>query len=143
MLRLNLAAGPRWIDLGHGVRIEVLPMNTELRIRAADANRANLEDEDPIRRDVAYTKSIAALAIIAWEGVAGDGDEAAPVTPENTGALLDVPDLYIAFQQEYVMPGMMVQQEGNASGPSPNGSSAGAAAIVEPAPPPAKNAPSE
>lgn len=142
MLRLNLAAGPRWIDLGHDVRIEVLPMNTELRIRASGKLLDQPEGEDAVKRDVAYTKGIASLAIIAWEGIAGEDDKPAPVTPENIGALLDIPDLYIAFQREYVMPGMLVQQEGNGFAPSPNGSSEGAAATVEPAPPPAKTAPS-
>ncbi|MDH2328695.1 SGNH/GDSL hydrolase family protein [Cereibacter sp. SYSU M97828] len=37
MLRLNLARGPSWLDLRHGVKVEVLPLNTEMRMRASKA----------------------------------------------------------------------------------------------------------
>ena len=34
MLRLNLTAEPRWLDLGHGVRLRVAPLTTALMVAA-------------------------------------------------------------------------------------------------------------
>lgn len=158
MLRLNVNHGPFWLDLIDGVRVEVLPLSTEVRMRATQAialtggkvvasDDADGEIEaadhgpDAITRDIVYMRALAAQAIIAWEGVGDEAGEPAPVTPENIVAFLDMHPLYQAFYIGYVLPGMKVVTEGNGSAPSPNGTSAAGPTIAGPAPESVPNAP--
>jgi len=140
MIRLNLAQGPAWLDLAHGVRVEVLPMTTETRIRASYAiygEDGTFQGDGPTR-DILYAKSIAQNAIVGWEGV-GDADgNPVAVTPEGAAALMDIYDLYHSFRSLYIVPGIAAVMEGNGSTPSPNGTSATATTTAVPAPPPAK-----
>lgn len=41
MLRLDLSRDPRWLDLGHGVRLHLLPLSTALMV----ASRSDAEVE--------------------------------------------------------------------------------------------------
>lgn len=158
MLRLNVQRGPFWLDLIDGVRVEVLPLSTEVRMRATQAialtgGKVVASDDadgeidaadhgpDAITRDIVYMRALAAQAIIAWEGVGDEAGEPAPVTPENVTAFLDMYPLYQAFYIGYVLPGMRVVTEGNGSAPSPNGTSAGAETTAPPVPASVPNAP--
>jgi hypothetical protein len=135
MLRLNLASEPEWLDLGHGVRVRVLPCTSGVMaaargtpaveaLVAAGASEAELA--------LALAKAMAGIAILAWEGV-GDADgKPVPVTPEAASALIDVWPLFEAFQARYVAKGLLLNQEKNASALSPSGTSAGATAIARP-----------
>jgi hypothetical protein len=132
MLKLDLGAGPRWLDLGHGVRLRTAPLTTALMVAARsdptlEALPATASDE---ARALAFAKAIARIAISAWEGV-GDADGTpVPVTPEGIDALLEVWPLFEAFQASYVAGGLLLDAEKNASAPSPTGTSAGAAATA-------------
>jgi hypothetical protein len=136
MLRLNLAAEPEWLDLGHGVGVRVIPCTSGIMaaargsaaveaLVAAGASEAELA--------LALAKAMAAVAILDWEGV-GDADgKPIPVNPEAATALIDVWPLFEAFQARYVAKGLLLDQEKNASAPSPSGTSAGATATARPA----------
>jgi hypothetical protein len=135
MLRLNLASEPEWLDLGHGVRVRVLPCTSGVMaaargapaveaLVAAGASEAELA--------LALAKAIAGIAILDWEGV-GDADgRPVPVTPEAASALIDLWPLFEAFQARYVATGLLLDAEKNASAPSPTGTSAGATATARP-----------
>jgi hypothetical protein len=145
MIRLNLASGPYWLLLGHGVEVEVRPFGTEVTMRVRD------EMPDEIRaailaggadRSLALVKAFARAAIIGWRGVgmAGSDDEVAP-WPEAIDALMARYPFGDTFEREYVTPGLLLDAEKNASAPSPNGTSAAAQPIVPPAPAAATRAP--
>ena len=34
MIRLDLSTGPKWLDLGHGLRLHVLPVSTAIMVAA-------------------------------------------------------------------------------------------------------------
>ncbi|MFU8899892.1 MAG: hypothetical protein ACNA7L_13465, partial [Roseinatronobacter sp.] len=79
---------------------------------------------------VIFGKVLADRAILDWEGV-GDADgNPTPVTPEGIAALLDIWPIFEKFQMGYVAKGLELEQEKNASAPSPSGSTAGAKAIA-------------
>ena len=113
MLRLDLTAEPRWLDLGHGVRLRVAPLSTALMVAARndaalEALPANASDE---ARALAFAKAIARIAVTDWEGV-GDADGTpVPVTPEGIDALLEVWPLFEAFQAVYVSNGLLLDAE--------------------------------
>lgn len=147
MLRLDLHKEPRWLDLGLGVRIEVVPISTHAMsaarrhpgfIAAAQAFRAvqgegegedltALQDsETGDALGIALAKSLARRVILNWEGV-GDADgKAVTVTPEGIDALLDVFPIFEAFQRLYLQPALTLDAEKNASALSLTGTSAGA-----------------
>ncbi|MBP7586433.1 MAG: hypothetical protein KBA72_00665 [Thermoanaerobaculia bacterium] len=135
MLRLDLTAEPRWLDLGHGVRIRVASLTTALMVAARsdaaiEALPATASDEE---RALVFAKAIARRAVTDWEGV-GDADGSpTPVTPEGIDALLEVWPIFEAFQAAFVSKGLLLDSEKNVSAPSPTGTSAGAIATARPA----------
>jgi hypothetical protein len=141
MLKLNLQVAPKWIDLGRGVEVEVLPMDTEIRLIAANAigPREDGETVSP-KRSLAWAKAVAREAIVNWRGV-GDADGAPiAVSPEGVDALLDDFGCYVAFQIEYLNPGLLAAAEGNGSAPAPNGTSEAGGNTAGPASPAARTA---
>jgi hypothetical protein len=143
MIRLDLSREPRWLDLGHGVRLRVAPLTTSLMAAArSDPTVASLA-EGASNETIAVTmaKALARLVVLDWEGV-GDADGVpVPVTPEGIEALLDILPLFEAFQLRYVSKGLLLEQEKNGSAPSANGTSAAATGTAAPAPAPAASAP--
>jgi len=135
MLRLDLTAEPRWLDLGHGVRLRVAPLTTALMVAARSyaALEALPETASDEARALTFAKSIARIAVSDWEGV-GDADGTPVlVTPEGIDALLEVWPIFEAFQATYVANGLLLDAEKNVSAPSPTGTSAGATATARPA----------
>ena len=143
MIRLDLNREPAWLDLAPGVRVLVEPLTTALMMAArSDPGVEGLPetatDED---RALALGRALGRLAIRDWEGV-GDADGAPiPPTPEAITALLDLWPLFEAFQLRYVAKGLILEQEKNASAPSPSGTSAGATDTAPPVPDLAPTAP--
>uniref|UniRef100_UPI0035B398EA hypothetical protein n=1 Tax=Paenirhodobacter enshiensis TaxID=1105367 RepID=UPI0035B398EA len=143
MLRINLDRGPRWFDLGHGVRLQVDPV-TALIVSAARQD-AEVQSLDPAsvsqeQLGIAMSRAIARRVIRDWEGV-GDADGAAlPVSDGAVDALLDVWELFERFQALVIAPAMLVDQEKNVSAPSPNGTTAAAKTTAAPAKGAAKRA---
>lgn len=144
MLRLDLAREPRWLDLGHGVRVLVAPLSTSMMIAArrdVEAAIVDAEGADNEAIGAVMAKALARLAVLDWEGV-GDGEgNPVPPTPEGIDALLNVWPIFDAWQSRYVAKGLLLQREGNGSAPLPNGSSAGAPTTAPIAPAPAPSAP--
>lgn len=141
MLRLDLTADPKWIDLAPGVRVKLRPLNTALMVAArrdpavaaladdAGAGAAVSDDE----RAVVFAKALARVAILEWEGIGdADGEPCAP-TPEAVDALLDIWPIFEAFQIKFVSKGLLLEQEKNGSALSLNGTSAGAKDTAQPA----------
>jgi hypothetical protein len=143
LLRLDLARTPAWLDLGHGVRLNVEPLSTALMIaaRSDPAIEALQEDASDETRALVFAKAIARRAVLDWEGVGDAEGKPLPVSPEAIDALLDVWPLFEAFQLGYVAKGLALEQEKNASAPSPSGTSAGATATAGVVPAPAPSAP--
>lgn len=148
MLRLELARKARWIDLGHGVRLEVEPLTTAVmasarRDSAVAASFAESREAqeaggggEPGARDevgIAMAKAVARRVVTAWEGV-GDADgNPVDVTPDGLDALLDLWPIFEAFQERYLAAGFLLESEKNGSALSPNGTSAGATDTARPA----------
>ena len=133
MIRLDLSREPGWLDLGHGVRLNVLPLTTALMVASrgdaqVEALPENATDEE---RAVVFAKAIARRAVTDWEGVGDAEGNPVPVSPEGIDALLDVWPIFEAFQLAYVAKGLMLEQEKNASAPSPSGTTAGAIATAK------------
>ncbi len=100
MLRLDLVAEPRWLDLGHGVRLRVAPLTTALMVasRGDPAIEVLPEAASDEERALVFAKAIARQAVTDWEGV-GDADgNPVPVTPGAIDALLEVWPIFEAFQ---------------------------------------------
>ena len=142
MLKLDLARTPHWLDLVHGVRLHVQPLTSALMMaaRADPAVEALPEDAGNEALALAMAKAVARRAVLDWEGVGDAEGRPLPVTPEGIDALLEVWPIFEAFQIAYVAKGLVLEQEKNASAPSPNGTSAGATATARPARPRARTA---
>ena len=128
MLTLDLTNTPRWHDLAPGVRVQLRPLTTALMVatRSDPTVEAVPEDASDEERAVAFGKALARRAVLDWEGVGdADGHPIEP-SPEAIDALLDVWPIFEAFQLSYVSKGLLLEQEKNASAPSPSGPSAGA-----------------
>ena len=140
MIRLDLNAGPEWLDLGHGVRLKLLPLTTALMAaaRADEAVESLPEDTPDETRAIAFAKALARNAVLEWEGVGDADSQPIDPSPEAIDALLDVYPLFEAFQLGYVARGLVLDQEKNGSSPLPSGTSAGATdtarAVKKPAP---------
>jgi hypothetical protein len=121
MLRLDLEREPRWLDLGHGVRVHVRPGTTALvmaaRAAARDAGGASDVDDDPSaagRRSAGLLKALGRLAVDAWEGVGDAEGRPAAVTPEGIDALLDLWPIAEALERLYLGPALLLDLEKNA-----------------------------
>ena len=142
MLTLDLTNEPRWHELAPGVRVQVRPLTTALMVatRSDPAVEAVHEDAPDEDRALAFAKSLAQRAVLAWEGI-GDADgNAITPSPEAIDALLDVWPIFEAFQLTYVSKGLLLEQEKNASALSPTGPSAGATDTARPVSKPARTA---
>ncbi|MBP7242394.1 hypothetical protein [Amaricoccus sp.] len=135
MLRLDLTSEPRWLDLGHGVRLCTAPLTTALMVAARSDPAVEVlpDSASDEERALAFAKAIARRAVTEWDGV-GDADgNPVPVMPPAIDALLEVWPMFEAFQAVYVSKGLLLDAEKNVSAPSPAGTSAGATATARPA----------
>ncbi|MFO0992559.1 MAG: hypothetical protein U1E67_11590 [Hyphomicrobiales bacterium] len=137
------------IDLPLGVKVSVRPITTPIWHQAqAFASRAilafiegeeirddlgidrdavpDLDDPDAKEgfRQLLFTQSLARAAIISWEGVLAEEGSPAPVTPAAINELMLVHAFAEAFVIRYTARIIRALDEGNASGPSSNGTSA-------------------
>ena len=113
MIRINLSPEPQWLDLGHGVRLRLLPLTTALMVatRSDPAVQALEADASNDSRAAAFAAALARRAIVDWEGV-GDADGAViTVSPEGIDALLSLWPIFEAFNLHYVSRGMPLDAE--------------------------------
>lgn len=145
MIRLQLSPDPQWLDLGHGVRLQLLPLTTALMVATrSDPEVQSLEaDASNDNRAAIFAAALARRAVVDWEGV-GDADGTViAVSPEGIDALLSLWPIFEAFNLHYVSPGMLLDAEKNVSAPSPTGTSVGATATARPAALNARTAPQD
>ena len=143
MIRINLSPEPQWFELGHGVRLQLLPLTMALMVatRSDPAVQALDTDASNDSRAAVFAAALARHAIVDWEGV-GDADGTIiAVNPEGIDALLSLWPIFEAFNLHYVSRGMLLDAEKNGSAPSPTGTSAGAKALARPVKRGAKTAP--
>jgi hypothetical protein len=108
-MRLKLSKGPRTLDLGHGVQVEVKPGGSAV-VLAAGGQMAT--DSESGR--LAFAKAVGRVAITDWWGVEDEKGETIRPSPEAIDALLDEFAIFLAFERLYVNPTLMVVTEGNA-----------------------------
>lgn len=119
MLRLNLSTEPRWLDLGHGVRLFVEPLTTaimlaarsDLAIVAAATEEEITTSNDDLARIVA--KAVARIVVKDWEGVGDEEGKPVAVTSEGIEALLEIWPIFEAFQTKYIAGALMLDAEKN------------------------------
>ena len=135
MIRLNLTASPSWLTLAPGLRLQVAPLTTALMVsaRADPAIEALPDTATQEELALAMAKAVARRAVLDWEGIGDDAGNIVPVSPEGIDALLEIWPVFEAFQTQYVAKGLILDAEKNVSAPLPNGPSAGATAIAQPA----------
>ncbi len=143
MIRLDLSTKPRWLDLGHGLRLQVLPVTTAIMVAARNDPDVEALPKNASQEQMAIVmaKAVARRVVTDWEGVGDANGKSVPVTPEGIDALLDIWPIFETFQTRCLAPHLMLDAEKNASSPLPNGTSAGAKAIARPAKARAKTAP--
>ena len=122
MLRLNLSTEPRWLDLGHGVRLLVEPLTTAIMLAArsdpaivaaaveADSDAAHSNDD--LARIVA--KAVARIVVKDWDGVGDENGKPLSLTPEGIDALLELWPIFEAFQTNYIAGALILDAEKNA-----------------------------
>ena len=156
MIRLSLPKDPYWLDLPHGVRVFVRPLTTAIHeaARAKGARLAgdlvsehaeivmaggsveglpDLEDRDAMAglSQFLFVQALAVAAIIRWEGVLDEDGEPADVTDKAVCGLMRFHRMAEGFVLAYTRPHAEAVAEGNASRPSPNGTSAAGRTIAE------------
>jgi hypothetical protein len=143
MIRIELSPEPQWLDLGHGVRLKLLPLTTTLMVATrSDPAVQDLEAEaSNDTRAAVFATALARRAVIDWEGVCDVDGNALPVTPEGIDALLSLWPIFEAFNLHYVSRGMLLDAEKNGSAPLPTGTSAGATITARPVKRSARTAP--
>ena len=128
MLRLNLSTEPRWLGLGHGVRLLVEPLTTAIMLAArsdptivAAASDAETDaSNDDLARIVAkavariVAKAVARIVVKDWEGVGDEDGKPLPLTSEGIGALLELWPIFEAFQTKYIADALILDAEKNA-----------------------------
>jgi hypothetical protein len=115
MIRLDLKREPYWLDLGHGVRLNVRTASTPIVMAArVTAMKEMSDDADVGTRSAALIKKLAELAVIGWEGVGDAEGNSAEVTPEAVSALMDLWPMADAFERLYLGPTLLLEQEKNA-----------------------------
>ena len=132
MLTLDLTNAPRWHDLAPGVRVQLRPLTTALMVAArSDPEVETLpETASDEERALVFARALARRAVLGWEGVGDAAGNPIGPSPEAIDALLDIWPIFEAFQLSYVSKGLLVEQEKNASAPSPTGPTAGAPATA-------------
>ena len=135
MIRINLSPEPKWLDLGHGVRLQLLPLTTALMVatRADPAVQALDADASNDTRAAVFAAALARRAIVDWEGVGDEAGHVLEISPEGIDALLSLWPIFEAFNLLYVTRGMLLDAEKNGFAPLPSGPSAGATATARPA----------
>ena len=135
MIRINLSPEPQWLDLGHGVRLQLLPLTTALMVatRSDPAVQALSTDASNDSRAAMFAAALARRAVVDWEGVGDETGTVITVSPDGIDALLSLWPIFEAFNLHYVSRGMLLDAEKNGSAPSPTGTSVGATATARPA----------
>lgn len=120
MLRLNLSNEPRWLNLGHGVRLLVEPLTTAIMLAArsdpaivaAASDAKGSTSNDDLARIVA--KAVARIVVRDWEGVGDEDGEPMAISHDGIDALLEIWPIFEAFQTKYIAGALILDAEKNA-----------------------------
>ena len=88
MIRIQLSPEPQWLDLGHGVRLKLLPLTTALMVATRSdpaVQNLGLEASNDERAAI-FAGALARRAVVDWEGVGDEGGKAIAVSPEGIDA---------------------------------------------------------
>jgi len=107
MIKLDLMLKPQWVDLG-GVRLLCRPLTTAVMFAARDAFSA---DMTPSELSTTYAQKIAELVVDDWEGVGDENGDPLPLTKERLHNLLTIATAYRAFEERYLRPWSVLQDE--------------------------------
>ena len=134
MIRIQLSPEPQWLDLGHGVRLQLLPLTTALMVATRSDPAVQDLDADASNdsRAAVFAGALARRAVVDWEGVGNVDGDPLNVTPEGIDALLSLWPIFEAFNLQYVSRGMLLDAEKNGFAPLPTGTSAGATDTARP-----------
>jgi len=136
MLRLDILSQPRWLDLGHGVRLFVEPLTTAVMLAArsdpsilaaaadvkvidawtaADDDDVTQSETGPSNDDLAriVAKAVARIVVHDWEGVGDAEGKPLSVTPDGIDALLEIWPIFEAFQTRYIAGALILDAEKN------------------------------
>jgi hypothetical protein len=125
MLTLDLSCQPAWLNLPHGVRLRVRPIDRVVRAAAEGAAlerakqalaEAGAPEDSPASRTLyllLLTRLLARHAVLAWEGVGDREGTPLALSPEALDALLDRDDMLLAFWERVVNRADPVDAEGN------------------------------
>ncbi len=114
MIRLDLKREPYWLDLPYDVRVRVRPATTAFVMAARVQTLRDAQEDDSVAsRSALLLKNLAVLAIMEWEGV-GDADgKPSDVTLDAVKAFMDLWPMANAFEQQYLTPALLLEQEKN------------------------------
>ena len=121
MLRLDILSQPRWLDLGHGVRLFVEPLTTAVMLAARSdpailaATQVAEGEDTPSNDDLAriVAKAVARIVVHDWEGVGDAEGKPLSVTPDGIDALLEIWPIFEAFQIRYIAGALILDAEKN------------------------------
>ena len=110
MIRIKFSPEPQWFELGHSVRLQLLPLTTALMVatRSDAAVQALEADASNDSRAAVFAAALARRAVVDWEGVGDEIGAAIAVSPEGIDTLLSLWPIFEAFNLHYVSPGMML-----------------------------------
>ncbi len=143
MIRLDLPREPHWLDLPHGVRLLVRPLDTATDAAARAASVTDLRErgqtappaaaKEPWRlgqtKD-ALARAVGQLTILDWSGVLLTDGSPAPVTAEMVALLMSIPKIATAFLRLIYAPLDRLAAEGEDCGAAPSGTTAAAPGIA-------------
>ena len=143
MIRLDLPRDPHWLDLPHGVRLLVRPLDTATDAAARAAAAADLRDhgqEAPPAAakeswrlglaKAALARALGQLTILDWQGVLLADGSPALITAETVTLLMVIPDIATAFLRQIYAPLDQLAAEGEGCGAVRTGTSAAAPGIA-------------
>ena len=141
MIRLTLPREAYWLDLPHGVRLQVDPIDTarEEAVRATALRSVREQEQDGVSPEVrsgrikqAMATAAARLAVRDWQGVyPAEGDAPVPLTPDGLDQVMAIPSIATAFLAGWYGPLDRLAAEGNASSAAPGGFTAAAPPIAQ------------
>ena len=144
MIRLDLPREPHWLDLPHGVRLLVRPLDTATDAAARAAAVADLRERG---KDVppaaakeswrmgqtkdALARALGQLTILDWSGVLLADGSPAPITAESVALLMAIPKIATAFLRLIYAPLDRLASEGEGCGAVRDGTSPAAPVTAE------------
>ena len=139
MIRLDLPREPHWLDLPHGVRLLVRPLDTATDAASRAAAIADLRqrgqtappaaDKEAWRAGQtkdALARTLGQLTILDWSGVLLADGSPAPVSAETVGLLMAIPRIATEFLRLIYAPLDRLAAEGEGCGAARTGTGAAA-----------------